>query len=91
MTYNTSSKKLEKIPKILKEIINKSKEAEFSRAHFKTFGDFSLIFEIVFVMTNKDYNVYMDTLQKINLEIKKRFDKEKIEMAFPTQTVYVKK
>ncbi len=91
VTYGTSAKKLEIIPKIVKKVINKQKDAEFSRAHFKTFGDFSLIFEVVFIMKKKDYNVYMDTLQKINLGLFKEFKKSRIEMAFPTQTVYVKK
>ena len=29
-------------------------------------------------------------MQELNLQIKQRFDAEKIEFAFPTQTVYLK-
>ena len=38
-----------------------------------------------------DYNKYMDIQQEINFLIKRAFEKEKIGMAYPTQTVYVKK
>ena len=33
----------------------------------------------------------MDTQEQINLGIKDRFEKQGIEMAFPTQTIHVKK
>ena len=33
----------------------------------------------------------MDAQQKINLDIVEAFDKEKIDMAFPTRTVYLNK
>ena len=39
----------------------------------------------------KDYVKYKDTQQAINYEIRRVFEKEGIEMAFPTQTVYVQK
>lgn len=91
VTYDTSSAKLKKIPGIIKSAINKVKLADFDRAHFKEFGDFSLKFEIVYYVNSGDYNKYMDVQQKINLEIKKRFEKEGIEMAYPTQTIFLNK
>ena len=38
-------------------------------------------------MLTADYNVYMDTQQAINLEIFRRFDEEKIELAHRTRFV----
>lgn len=89
--YGTTATKLEKIPKIITGIIKKIKQADLDRVHFKDFGDFSLNYEVVYYVTNKDYGLYMDIQQKINLELVKAFKKEKIEFAFPTQTVFVKK
>ena len=89
--YDTPVKKLEKIPKIIADIINKIDKAEISRVHFNSFGDSALIFVIVYYIQNSDYVLYMDIQQKINLEIMKVFEKEKISMAFPTQTIYLKK
>ncbi len=91
VTYDTPVKKLKKIPVIVKDVINKIKLAELDRAHFKKFGDFSLNFEIVYYIATSDYNKYMDIQQQINLGIKERLEKENIEMAFPTQTIYLNK
>jgi small-conductance mechanosensitive channel len=91
VTYSTSSKKLRAIPEIVEEIIKKQELAEFSRCHFHEFGDFSLNFVVVYHVLNREYGDYMDLQQAINFEIKEAFEKEKIEMAFPTQTVYLEK
>src|SRR3989339_484570 len=56
-----------------------------------SYGDFSLIYEIVYYIFSSDYNLYMDIQQKINLSIKEIFDKESIEFAYPTQTLFVVK
>ena len=91
VTYDTPSNKLKKIPKIVNEIINKMEITEVDRIHFKEFGDFSLNFEVVYYINNKEYSVYMDVQQDINLAIKEAFEKEGIEMAFPTQTIFLNK
>jgi small-conductance mechanosensitive channel len=88
VTYDTPIEKLKKIPKIIGKIINNTEQAELDRIHFQQFGDFSLDFEIVFYITTADYNTYMDIQQKINYEIMEDFDKEKIEMAYPTQKIF---
>jgi small-conductance mechanosensitive channel len=49
------------------------------------------MWKTVYYVNTNDYNTYMDTQQAINLAIKDAFIKEKIEMAFPTQTVFVRK
>ncbi len=91
VTYQTEVEKLEKIPGIIKEIVDKQDKARFDRAHFKTFADFSLNFEIVLWIIGSDYNLYMDILQSINLQIYRRFAEEAIEFAYPTQTLFVEK
>jgi len=94
VTYDTTTKKLKKIPDIIKSIINPEKLEhvhKLDRVHFTEFGDFSLNFEIVYYMKSQDYLKYRDTQQAINLAIKEAFEKEGIEMAFPTQTIYVEK
>lgn len=91
VAYDTPVNKLKEIPSIIKEIINKANLAEVDRIHFKSFGDFSLIYEIVFFVSSGEYNVYMDIQQKINIAIIEKFEKEKINIAFPTQTIHLKK
>jgi small-conductance mechanosensitive channel len=87
VTYDTPCEKLESIPIIIKEIIDKLEKTRFDRAHFKEFGDFSLNFEIVYYMLVPTYIDYVDAQQAINLELYRRFEKEEIEFAYPTQTI----
>ena len=89
--YSTSPKKLKKIPEIIKEIVESEKHTRFDRAHLAEFGDSALIYEIIYIVTESDYAVYMDAQQNINFGIIEAFAKEKIEFAFPTQTVHLQK
>ena len=89
--YGTPLAKLEKIPDMIRDIINDIDLTDVDRVHFKEFGDFSLNFEIVYYIGSKEYAVYMDVQQEINFKIKEAFEKEGIEMAFPTQTLFVNK
>lgn len=89
ITYDTSSDKVASIPLILKEIVTQQPALRFLRAHFKSFGDSALLFEVVYYVLNADYLSYMDAQQSINLAIHRRFSEEHIEFAYPTQTVYL--
>jgi len=89
VTYQTSTEKLKKIPAIIQKIIGEQKLATFDRAHFKDFGDSSLNFDIVYYVLTSDYQAYMDIQQAINLEIFARFEKDGIEFAYPTQTLFM--
>jgi small-conductance mechanosensitive channel len=88
--YGTTLAKLKKINKIVKSIIDKIDLAKIDRIHFKEFGDFSLNFEAVYYLDSREYGTYMDVQQKINFQMLKEFEKEKIEFAFPTQTIHIK-
>jgi small-conductance mechanosensitive channel len=94
VTYDTPLKKLQKIPEIIKTIIDNEKLEhvyKLDRVHFTEFGDFSLNFNVIYYMNTKDYVKYRDTQQEINFKIVEAFEKERIEMAFPTQTIYLNK
>jgi small-conductance mechanosensitive channel len=87
VTYQTTPEQLAVVPAKLREIVEAQENTTFDRAHFQEFGDFALIFEVVFYVEEPDYTVYMDTQQAINLEIMRYFQEEGIEFAYPTQTV----
>jgi small-conductance mechanosensitive channel len=89
VVYSTSSDKLKKIPEIVAEITNTLDKVDLDRIHFKTFADSALVFELVYFVDSADYNEYMDLNQTLNLGIKEKFENLDIEMAYPTQTVYV--
>ena len=90
-TYDAKPEQLEKIAADVGKIIEDHALAELDRIHFNAFGDSDLQFEAVYYMTTSDYNDYMNTQQDINVRILKYYAENGLEMAFPTQTLYVKK
>jgi small-conductance mechanosensitive channel len=91
VTYQTALEQLKIIPGLIKDIIDKIKDAVFDRAHFFSYGDFSLVFEVVYYVLSSDYNKYMDIQQEVNFAIKREFEARGIEFAYPTQTLYLNK
>lgn len=89
VTYETSTDLLEKIPTLVRDVIEATPQVAFDRAHFVNFGQSSLDYEVVYWVKTKDYLIYCDTQQRINLAIKKQFDHAGIEFAYPTQVMYV--
>ncbi len=73
----------------VEEIIENARNARFDRAHFRSFGDSALEFEVVYWVQSADYTVYMDVQQAINFATLRAFEDEAIEFAFPSQTLYV--
>jgi len=88
---STPLEKLRKIPQIVKDIVNGVKLAEFDRAHFSEFGDFTLNFEVVYYIKTPDFAKYMDARQDINFGVIEAFEKENIVMPYPTQTILLEK
>ncbi len=88
--YQTPLEQVKEIPNILKEIISEQKEVTFERAHLLRFGDYSLMYEIVYFVEVPEFIKYADVHQQINFRILEAFQKRGIEFAFPTQTVFNK-
>lgn len=89
VVYESSLEQLKKIPEIIKNCINNTSHARFERAHFVSFGPYSLDFEIVYYVDTNDYATYMDVQQQINLSIMEEFEKFDIKFAYPTQQIYM--
>jgi small-conductance mechanosensitive channel len=87
--YQTTADQLEMIPALVREIIEARNLTRFDRVHFAEFGDSSLDFEVVYYVLDRDYNLYMDIQQAINLALFRRLAEEGIEFAYPTRTLYV--
>ncbi len=91
VTYQTTLQQLKEISPIIEKIIKGLKDAELDRVHFFSYGDFSLIYEVVYYVMSRDYKKYMDIQQEINFAIKEEFEKRGIEFAYPTQTLFLEK
>lgn len=89
--YNTSDKKLQKIPTILQEIVDQVENTEFKLAFIKELGDYSINYKFVYNVLTGSYTDYSNAHNQIMLGIKKQLDKNKIKLSFPTQTIYIEK
>jgi small-conductance mechanosensitive channel len=87
--YQTTPEQVEKAVRIVREIIEAEELTRFDRAHFASFGDSSLDFEVVYWMKDPDYNRYMDVQQRVNLAMMRAFAKEGIGFAYPTRSLFV--
>ena len=89
VVYGTPSEKLKRVPEMIREAIERQQDTRFDRCHFKSYGDSALIYDTVFYMVVPDYTSLLDTQQAVNLELYERFEREGIEFAFPTQTLFL--
>jgi small-conductance mechanosensitive channel len=89
VTYETPIDLLERIPRLIREIVEGQADTRFDRSHFKAHGAASLDFETVYYVRSPDYNRYMDIQQAINLRLHREFAELAIEFAYPTQKVFV--
>jgi small-conductance mechanosensitive channel len=93
IAYETPLDKVKAIPEIVKKIFQElgTASVKFDRAHFKSLGASSLDFEVVYYVPTSEYLDYMNIQQQLNLKLMDEFKKEKIEFAYPTQTIYIAK
>ena len=89
VAYGTSEAQVTAIPAMIREIIGPREDADFERAHFFRYGDWSLDFEVVYHFKSPDYILHMDTQQEILLQIYRAFQREGIQFAHPLSVVRV--
>jgi small-conductance mechanosensitive channel len=89
VSYDTSAEQAEEIPLIVRRLVEQSPRLRFDRAHFKAFGASSLDYEVVYIVLDPAYGVYMDEQQRINLALMRELGERGIGFAFPTQTLHV--
>ncbi|WP_312559158.1 mechanosensitive ion channel family protein [Atlantibacter hermannii] len=80
----TPPEKLRLIGEIVKEIINDVGDTKFDRAHFLSFDQDRLTYEVVHIVDTADYNKYMDIQQEINIRIIEKLNENDIELALPS-------
>jgi len=90
LTYQTPMEKVEQATVILGEIFRAHPKTASASIGFNKFSGSALNIVVVHMWKGPDDAELLAQLQKMNLQVKERFDAEKIEFAYPTQTLYVK-
>jgi small-conductance mechanosensitive channel len=83
--HETPRSQLQKIPGILRSLIEAQQDVRFDRAHFARIGLNSFDVEVVYFVTVADYNRYMDIQQVINLGLLEVLEREGVALAYPSQ------
>lgn len=89
--YQTPYEKLVKVPELVRAAVEETPNVRFDRAHFKEYGEYGLIFEVVYFVLSPSYRDYMDAQQAINFAIYRRFSEEGIKFALPVRRVLVER
>jgi len=93
VTYGTTASQMTEVVEGIKQIIKEDHRFDhnFYMVHFTDFGDFSLnIFIYCFTKTTV-WDEYLTAREEFHLNIMQMLEEMGVEIAFPTQTVYVEK
>ena len=94
LEYWTSTKKLNKAKEIIQNILNEEEKVttiEESRINFDNFWEYSLNIKITYFSLINDYAKSLNQKDEINFKIKEQFKDSKINIAFPTRRLFMKK
>lgn len=89
ISFDNPPELAEKIPAVIRQIIEAQPDARFDRAHFKSFTPQSMHFDIVYLMLKPNYGLYMDTQQRINLALLRELTTLGVSFSQPTPAMYV--
>jgi small-conductance mechanosensitive channel len=85
--YDTPPDAVERIPGMVRALVEAQDLTRFERAHLKGLGASSLDFEAVYWVLTPDYGVYMDRQQAVNLGLLRAFEREGIDFASAAPTM----
>ncbi|MEA2056437.1 MAG: mechanosensitive ion channel [Patescibacteria group bacterium] len=91
LDFNTPTKKLKKVPDLVEAVIKEQNQTKFIRCSFKEIGKSAHVFNVAYKVKTKDYDKFRQIKQEINLGILAKFEKAGIELAMPSQTIYLNK
>ncbi len=90
LSSNTTAEKIEIIPTLVRDIIERQTQVRFDKCHFLAITDSGYMIDTVYFVTTPSYDRYLDVQQTINLEILKGFRAAEIELAAPSPPVVLK-
>lgn len=91
VTYDTSAEKVERAMEIIDGVFRPHPSTVDLIVSFNRFESSSLNILVVHWWGSTDVKEYLASLCQLNLELKRLFDSEGIEFAFPTRTIHLKK
>ncbi len=92
-TYSTPSTKLKTVINDITEMLKQDSEVvtDSISVRFNGFGSSSLDIRVAYLADTPDYEKYLEIKEKINFKIMNIFEKEQVDFAFPSMSVYMEK
>lgn len=91
VVYETPVEKVERIPGIVRAIIEPLEQIRFDRAHFVRLGATALEFEVVYFVLSPEYALFADRQQHVLLTLMRRLHEEGVELASSSKTLLVER
>jgi MscS family membrane protein len=95
ITYDSGTAKTKRAVEIIKQVLADTSEINSDpdrkpRVYFSDFNDWSLNIYMTYWVKPADYWLSHEVNERVNFAIMKQFEKERIDFAFPSQTLYLK-
>ncbi len=91
VVYGTDPEILKKVPEVVAAAVLAVPKAEFDRCNLFNCGDYALEFETAYYLNEPDYKAYMAAHEKTLLGVLEGLKAAGAELAYPTQTLLVRK
>ena len=88
LVYQTSPEVCGRVPEIVKEVVSSCERCVFLRCGMTGYGDSSLDFSFEFDVKSEVWQKVFEARHQVLVALLKRFNEEKIEFAYPTQTAF---
>lgn len=80
--YETPLAVVRAIPALLADIVREQTRVRFDRSNFARYGDFALVFEVVYFVLDANGNLALEIQEAINLRIFEEFEKRGIAFSY---------
>lgn len=85
----TPADKIELVDDIVKKAIESFPQTEFGFGNFMGFEEWFLKFDFAYHLNSSEWDVYVNTHEKINIEILRGLEKAGIKLAIPSRSIYM--
>lgn len=87
VAYGARTEQLEALPAFIKQAIEKNTPVRFDSVRLKEFGEWAIVYNVVYYVLSPDNGLAMDIQQNINLDIHRYFAANGLDFAHPVRTL----
>ncbi len=89
VAYDTARDVLERVPSLVRAVVERQKGTRFEYCVLRSLGDAALTFEVCYFVSGSPASLYIETLDAVNRGILAAFDAALVKIAYPARAVVV--